>query len=154
MAYIRITKVFHFEMAHALHGYDGKCAQMHGHSYELSVTVLGEPKMNYSDPKLGMVMDFGDLKKIVSEKILSKWDHALMLSSKGGEIDSKTKALLERVIYVDFQPTSENMVSYIAEKLIEALPEGVRLHSLKLMETSSSYAEWFASDNPDQRSER
>ena len=54
-------------MAHVLEGYDGLCANMHGHSYILSVTVIGKPIEQTGNPKLGMVMDFGDLKKIVKK---------------------------------------------------------------------------------------
>jgi len=66
-ALIRITKEFKFEMAHALKGYDGPCKNIHGHSYELMVTILGYPVVDESSPKLGMVMDFGDLKKNCQE---------------------------------------------------------------------------------------
>ena len=62
---IRVTKVFNFEMAHALQGYDGLCSNIHGHSYELSVTIKGSPEENTASPKLGMVMDFSVLKKIL-----------------------------------------------------------------------------------------
>ncbi|HQQ12325.1 MAG TPA: 6-carboxytetrahydropterin synthase, partial [Bacteroidales bacterium] len=65
MSKIRITKEFKFEMAHALLGYDGPCRNVHGHSYELIVTVIGEPIAETGHVKLGMVMDFGDLKRIV-----------------------------------------------------------------------------------------
>nr|MDA3906383.1 6-carboxytetrahydropterin synthase [Bacteroidales bacterium] len=62
MTKIRLTKEFKFETAHALKGYDGLCKHIHGHSYELLVTVIGEPLEDQNSPKLGMVMDFGDLK--------------------------------------------------------------------------------------------
>ena len=65
MATIRVTKSFTFEMAHALWNYDGPCRNIHGHSYELLVTISGHPITDENSPKLGMVMDFGDLKKIV-----------------------------------------------------------------------------------------
>ena len=67
MSKIRITKEFSFETGHALYGYDGKCRNVHGHSYHLSVTVIGNPITDSSHVKLGMVIDFGDLKKIVKE---------------------------------------------------------------------------------------
>ena len=67
---IRITKEFKFEMAHALMGYDGLCRNIHGHSYGLNVTVAGYPIDEEGHPKLGMVMDFGDLKKIVRKAIV------------------------------------------------------------------------------------
>ena len=67
---IRITKHFDFETAHALYGYDGKCKNIHGHSYHLHVTVIGIPIDDDQDPKNGMVMDFGDLKVIVKNEII------------------------------------------------------------------------------------
>ena len=56
-----LTKIFHFEAAHALMGYDGRCRNIHGHSYEMRVTIKGMPLMDENNPKYGMVMDFGDL---------------------------------------------------------------------------------------------
>ena len=65
MAKIRLTKIFHFDTGHALAGYDGKCRNVHGHSYTLEVTVAGEPIQDPNHVKFGMVIDFGDLKNIV-----------------------------------------------------------------------------------------
>ena len=79
MSKIRITREFSFEGAHALGGYDGKCCHIHGHSYRLAVTVTGEPVVEENSPKKGMVMDFTDLKKIVGDNIIDKFDHALVM---------------------------------------------------------------------------
>ena len=62
---IRITKEFDFEAAHALDGYNGKCKDIHGHSYHLKLTFIGSPKSNLRLSDCGMVVDFGDIKKIV-----------------------------------------------------------------------------------------
>ena len=70
MSTIRITKRFSFETGHALYGYDGKCRNVHGHSYKLFVTVIGHPISDTTHVKLGMVIDFSDLKVIVKNKIL------------------------------------------------------------------------------------
>ena len=70
MSKIRITKQFNFETGHALYGYDGKCKNVHGHSYKLSVTVIGEPITDSNNVKFGMVIDFTDLKKIIKNYIL------------------------------------------------------------------------------------
>lgn len=150
MAAIRVTKEFTFEMAHALLGYDGSCKFVHGHSYGLSVTVIGNPIANTADPKLGMVIDFGDLKKIVKETVVDTFDHALVLNSKTPhEHFKESKELFDKLIVVDFQPTSENLVADFANKISEKLPDSMRLFSLRLRETGTSYAEWFASDNAD-----
>ncbi len=67
MTHIRITKQFSFETGHALYGYDGKCKNVHGHSYRLDVTVIGSPITDSSNVKYGMVIDFSDLKIIAKE---------------------------------------------------------------------------------------
>ena len=79
MAIIRLTKEFSFESAHALDGYDGLCREIHGHSYRLFVTIKGEPVSEESNPKLGMVMDFGDLKRIVNGEIIDRLDHSFVM---------------------------------------------------------------------------
>ncbi|MEN9929247.1 MAG: hypothetical protein RLZZ231_1168 [Bacteroidota bacterium] len=149
MSTIRITKQFNFETGHALYGYDGKCKNVHGHSYKLSVTVIGQPITDVSNVKYGMVIDFSDLKKIVTEEIVDQFDHATVFNQNTPHIEL-AKELSSRghhVILVDYQPTSENMVIDFAKKIIDRLPSQIQLHSLKLQETDSSFAEWYAADN-------
>jgi len=149
MSKIRITKQFSFETGHALYGYDGKCRNVHGHSYKLSVTVIGTPISDTDNVKYGMVIDFGDLKKIVKEEIVDTFDHATVFNKNTPHVEL-AKELSNRghdVILVDYQPTSENMVIDFAKKLKARLPNTISLHSLKLQETETSFAEWFASDN-------
>ena len=149
MSTIRITKLFSFETGHALYGYDGKCRNVHGHSYKLSVTVIGTPITDTNNVKLGMVIDFGDLKTIVKEDIVDKFDHATVFNKNTPHVELADE-LSKRghsVILVDYQPTSENMIIDFAEKIKNRLPENIKLHSLRLQETETSYAEWHASDN-------
>ena len=149
MSNIRITKQFSFETGHALYGYDGKCKNVHGHSYKLSVTVIGKPIVDRSNVKFGMVIDFTDLKKIVKEEIVAQFDHATVFNETTPHIElaKELKTRGHHVILVDYQPTSENMVIDFAQRIKNRLPEGIALFSLKLQETDSSFAEWFASDN-------
>jgi 6-pyruvoyltetrahydropterin/6-carboxytetrahydropterin synthase len=147
MAIIRVTKEFTFEMAHALLGYDGSCKYVHGHSYGLSVTVIGHPVNDETNPKLGMVIDFGDLKKIVRETVVDIFDHALVLNCKTPHDHfNESKDLFDKLILVDYQPTSENLVTDFAERISGKLPDHIELFSLRLRETASSYADWFATD--------
>lgn len=147
MAIVRVTKIFRFEMAHALWGYDGLCKNIHGHSYVLKVTVSGTPIEDQSDKKLGMVIDFGDLKRVVNKHIVDVFDHSLILNEKA-PVDKFTdmNEMFDRKTWFDFQPTAENLVIYFAGILQEHLPSGVPLHSIRLYETVNSYAEWFAED--------
>lgn len=148
MAIIRLTKEFSFEAAHALGGYDGPCREIHGHSYRLFVTIKGTPSTDPKNPKQGMVMDFGVLKKIVNEEIISRFDHALVLRTTADERLRRVLAeQFDNVVTVEYQPTCENMLDDFAHRLMKRLPEGVTLHSLRLHETASSYAEWYAEDN-------
>jgi len=146
---IRVTKEFSFEMAHALWQYDGPCRNVHGHSYRLFVTIAGVPVAEVGNPKNGMVMDFTDLKSIVRDKIVNVFDHTVVVSrSFGREKTDIFEKLFGNTVLVDYQPTCENLVSDFAERIIPLLPAGVKLHNLRLFETATSYAEWFAEDNP------
>lgn len=149
MPIIRLTKEFSFEAAHMLEGYDGLCREIHGHSYRLFVTVKGEPREDARDPKLGMVMDFGQLKRIVNEQIVERLDHSFTMRDTpiAHTIIEQLGGRFAKVVLTPYQPTCENMLGDFAERLKAALPEGVSLYSLRLHETASSYAEWFASDN-------
>ena len=147
MAIIRVTKKFTFEMAHALWNYDGSCRNIHGHSYKLYVTVSGVPINDDDDPKNGMVLDFGDIKNLVRHTIINEFDHALMISENVDIDFFKRSKIVTKLKVMKFQPTCENLLIYIAEILREELPEQVKLFSLKLRETNSSYAEWYAEDN-------
>ncbi|PHR97769.1 MAG: 6-carboxytetrahydropterin synthase QueD [Leeuwenhoekiella sp.] len=149
MSNIRITKQFSFETGHALYGYDGKCRNVHGHSYKLSVTVIGTPISQSENVKFGMVIDFGDLKKIVKNEIVDVFDHATVFNKNTPHVEL-AKELSDRghnVLLVDYQPTSEMMVIDFAQKIQKHLPENIKLFSLKLQETDTSFAEWYASDN-------
>ena len=149
MSIIRITKQFNFETGHALYGYDGKCKNVHGHSYKLSVTVSGKPISDSTNVKFGMVIDFSDLKKIVNEEIVDIFDHATVFNKNTPHVEL-AKELIDRghhVLLADYQPTSEMMVLDFANKIKTRLPEGISLFALKLRETETSFAEWHAADN-------
>ena len=149
MPNIRITKKFRFEAAHALYAYDGKCKNIHGHNYNLFVTVIGVPVTDNSNVKGGMVMDFGDLKKIVNSEIIEKFDHSVIFNNNSPhkELAKNLANDGHKVVMANYQPTIEEMVIDFATKISSKLPDYVSLHSLKLEETETSYSEWFAADN-------
>ena len=133
-------------MAHTLWGYDGKCRNIHGHNYKLFVTVEGQPNTDAKlggaaflphNPKQGMVMDFGDIKHLVEKHIIDVFDHSFVVP----EGSPYSKLTDTKLITVPYQPTCENLLMDFASRLDGKLPEGVRLYSLRLHETDSSYAE-------------
>ncbi|MFY7666743.1 6-pyruvoyl trahydropterin synthase family protein [Flavobacterium sp.] len=148
MSKIRITKQFNFETGHALYGYDGKCKNVHGHSYKLSVTVIGVPIADPNNVKFGMVIDFSDLKRIVKEEIVDQFDHATVFNKNTPHVELAAELIQRQhhVLLVDYQPTSENMVIDFAARIKARLPQNIELHSLKLQETGTSFAEWHAAD--------
>lgn len=101
-----LARDFYFEAAHHLDNYDGKCKNVHGHSYKLQVTISGQPRRN------GMIIDFAELKSIVIDQVIKPFDH------------SDINLLIK-------QPTVENLCVFIWEKLHDKLP----LYEVKIWET-------------------
>jgi len=112
---LTVSKTFRFEAAHKLIGYDGDCANLHGHSYVLEIQVKGEVD------EQGFVMDFKELKHFVQTKVIDLLDHVY----------------LNDIIK---NPTAENIVIWIVRKLQQDL----MIHKVRLWETVDSYCEWGA----------
>ncbi|HMU10578.1 MAG TPA: 6-carboxytetrahydropterin synthase [Ferruginibacter sp.] len=140
---LNLTKIFHFEMAHAIYGYAGTCKNIHGHSYELHVTVSSVEVRDTYLPAPGFVLDFKEIKKIVSNTVIGKFDHKILLSSSFVSANP-CFASLENLVLFEVEPTAENMLIYIQSVLGSQLPGNTRLEHLKLYETKDSYAEWKA----------
>ena len=143
---IRVTKEFDFEAAHALDGYAGKCQDIHGHNYHLKLTFLGEPVKDKRLSTSGMVIDFGEIKDFLNQKIKPLFDHRLILRNDSRFIGLEKKN--ERIRYVDYQPTTENMLLEIVEIVSDGFEKNNNavLCSAFLRETPSSYVEWHKED--------
>jgi len=143
---ISVTKIFNFEMAHALYNYEGPCANIHGHSYILHVTVKSTTGGKNELTPPGFIIDFKELKEVVNTKVISLLDHKLVLSFEYmNSLESHTS--FKNLFLFGTEPTAENLILFISKELIASLPPEVALHSLKLFETGNSYAEWI-NDTP------
>jgi len=122
---IKVTKSFTFDAAHFLPNHKGKCASMHGHTYRLEVTVVRENgKLMNEGSDEGMVVDFYDLKAIVTTEVIDKMDHKVL-----NEV-------------LPFRTTAENMAAHIFGVLTDKLQSsGVIVEKIKLWETPDSYVE-------------
>jgi len=136
---ITVTKRFDFAMAHRLSDYKGKCEHLHGHNYQLEVTVGGD-----SLNEQGMVIDFGELKKIVNENVVELFDHRTLLKKGDKKNEAIGKALKGEldICWVDYNPTAENMLNDIFARLEGPLfALSCFIMTIRLYETESSYAE-------------
>jgi 6-pyruvoyltetrahydropterin/6-carboxytetrahydropterin synthase len=138
---LRLTKIFHFETAHALYGYEGACSYIHGHSYTLHVTIANQQGNDDYIPSPGIILDFKELKQMVTTAVISHFDHRLLLSEQ--YIKANVVLATDNNIFVmEAEPSAENMLIFIRGALEKVLPVGIRLAALKLFETADSYAEW------------
>lgn len=146
MSNLLVCKSFSLDFAHALDGYDGLCKNIHGHTYHLSVSILGKISDLEKDVKIGMVVDFSILKNIINKRIISLFDHSLVLngtSEKHVHYSNELKNDFERIILLDRQPTCENLLLDFKKRIENDLRENnLLLYQIKLQETPSSYAEW------------
>lgn len=160
---MKITKRFEFSYAHLLPAHQGKCRRLHGHNAILEVTVEGNVQTGHSEE--GMVIDFGDLRTIVNEEIVDKWDHRFL--AKGDEwpikvakmvADARTFAqdiipfklakllqpllndddFQEQFVEVGVRTTAEELARYCFQVISPRL--GVQLVSAKFYETPDSWA--------------
>lgn len=138
---LRVTKIFHFEMAHAIHGYAGPCKNIHGHTYELHVSVSSDSQAAAYLPGNGFVIDFKDIKKLVRESVIKKLDHSLVLSNHF-LAENPALSALENLVVFEWEPTAENLLHFIKLVLTRVLPDTIKLASLQLFETKDSYATW------------
>ena len=96
-----------------------------------------------------MVIDFSILKEIVKNQIVVPFDHSTVLNinSPHVEIANELEKRGHKIVRVNYQPTCELMIQDFAKKIKKNLPKKIKLFSLKLKETDSSFAEWYSSDN-------
>ncbi|WP_301098573.1 6-carboxytetrahydropterin synthase QueD [Otariodibacter sp.] len=136
----KIAKEFSFDMAHMLDGHDGKCKNLHGHTYKLQVEISGD--LYVEGPKSGMVMDYADLKASVNEHILNHMDHAFIYDSTN-ERESQVATLLNdlnsKTFAIPYRTTAENMAKYMFDTLKTA---GLPVSLIRLWETPTSYCEY------------
>ena len=136
----KIAKEFSFDMAHMLDGHDGKCKNLHGHTYTLQVEISGE--LHAEGAKSGMVMDYSDLKAIVKAHILDNMDHAFiydLTSEKECKVASLLNTLDSKTFGISARTTAEQMAKYIFDTLTDV---GLPVSLIRLWETPTSYCEY------------
>ncbi|WP_273397797.1 6-carboxytetrahydropterin synthase QueD [Actinobacillus porcinus] len=135
----KVSKEFSFDMAHILDGHDGKCQNLHGHTYKLQVEVSGD--LVAEGAKKGMVVDFTDVKRIVKETILDPMDHAFIYdttSERECKIASLLNELNSKTFGIPVRTTAEEMARFMFNRLKDQLP----ISAIRLWETPTSFCEY------------
>jgi 6-pyruvoyltetrahydropterin/6-carboxytetrahydropterin synthase len=132
-------------MAHAIHGYQGACKNIHGHSYELHVTLGTSTVQKKYIPSPGFIIDFKQIKNLVNIAIIEKFDHSMILS-EAYLLDHPTNNINDNLIIWEVEPSAENILLYMQEVLNSKLPNDIKVLQIKLYETKDSFAEWIADD--------
>ena len=126
-----------FDSAHFLAGYEGKCANIHGHRWKIEAEFSGAELVSSGD-KRGMLIDFGDIKSAV-RALADSFDHALIYEEES--LRAETVAALNaenfRLIAVPFRPTAENFAKYFYGRLRE---QGLPVSSVAVYETPENCA--------------
>lgn len=121
-----ISAFGHFDAAHFLRGYPGKCANIHGHRWKVEITLQGE-KLD----ELGILIDFMDVKSMLKE-VMELFDH---------------KMINEVRPFDSLNPTAENIARFIYERMADKLRDqtgsNVWITKVKVWESDAASATYF-----------
>ncbi len=132
---MKIAKEFTWEMGHRLPAHDGKCKNLHGHSYKMLVEFTGTIEPD------GMVLDYYNVKEIIGP-LVDELDHAFFVNSSDKPLIAALESLNSNHVVVDFEATAENLCGYFLEKIKNAnLPKNISAIKVRVFETATSYAE-------------
>jgi 6-pyruvoyltetrahydropterin/6-carboxytetrahydropterin synthase len=132
---MKIAKEFKWEMGHRLPFHEGKCRNLHGHSYRCIIELTGKPDKN------GMLLDYYELKKIV-DPIIDKMDHSFMVYEMDKELIEVLDKLGSNKLVVNFESTAENICLYLLSEIKNSsFPVNVEAVKVRVLETDNTYAE-------------
>ncbi|MBQ7739364.1 MAG: 6-carboxytetrahydropterin synthase [Desulfovibrionaceae bacterium] len=141
---ITVTKKHTISSAHRLYDYNGQCERLHGHNYQIVITLTA-PSLNH----LGMIIDFADIKSILIRSLEEIWDHKTLLYEKDPLCDKLAQILDDGSVHpCSFNPTAENMAKYLGEEFFPkiiadkiTIPD-LKITSVTVFETENNLATW------------
>lgn len=144
---VTITKTIEWDMGHRVPNHKSKCRNLHGHRYRMELTLAGEINATSGDSSEGMVFDFGDIKRLMTEKIHDVLDHGFMIYERDEILVRFFDSVKEqnfRMLQVPFIPTAENIARWCYVQLADSFPGAVGIVSVRIYETPNSWAEYIA----------
>ena len=139
----KIAKEFQFDACHMLDGHNGKCHNLHGHTYRLLVEISNE--LITSGSSADMVMDYADIKSVVKQQIIDQLDHAYLYNQNNAnecQIAELLQKMQCKIFAFPCRTTAEGMSKFIFDRLSQFLPVSM----IKLWETPTSYCEYQRSE--------
>ena len=141
---LTVTKTVRFDAAHVLTNHQGMCRNLHGHTYRVDVSVRRGPATQSAEIPSDMVIDFKDLKRVIEESVVSRFDHAFIYNETS-PAESEIAAVVVkhgmRAVALPWRSTAENLARHFFAELSARIP-GVS--SVKVWETPDSSAEYRA----------
>ena len=141
---IHITKSIEWDMGHRVPNHKSKCRNPHGHRYRMELSLSGLVNRNAGASSEGMVIDFGDIKRIMMNQIHDVLDHGFMVYEKDQLLLSFFETNAEeqfKMIKVPFIPTVENISQWCYQQLNLCLPNDISIYNVRLYETPNSWAD-------------
>jgi 6-pyruvoyltetrahydropterin/6-carboxytetrahydropterin synthase len=143
---MRITRRLEFDAGHRIPNHDSQCRHLHGHRYAIEVTVSGDVIVADSDPQQGMVADFGSIKALVQQHIVTPWDHAFLAYAKDDAVIEFLGSLPDhRTVIFDAPPTAEHLATTALRKLTTAFGSvygaRLRVEQVRIYETPNCWAD-------------
>lgn len=146
---MEITRRLEFDAGHRIPNHAGHCRHIHGHRYVIEVTLLGDVLNHQGYADDGMVLDFGDIKKLTNELIVSKWDHAFLVAKEDQSLVNFLGSIPDhKTVILEVIPTVENLAQTafsILEPVFKNNFSGrLNLSRLRLYETPNCWADVYA----------
>ncbi len=152
MQRLTITRRLEFDAGHRIPNHGGQCRHLHGHRYTLELTVLGPVHPFRGQVDDGMVIDFGDIKRIALTYLVEPWDHAFLVAKQDKILLEFLKSLPNhKTVVLDDVPTVENLVKFafdiLAPIFVSETKGQLALHSVRLYETPNCWADYRVEGN-------
>lgn len=143
---MRITRRLEFDAGHRIPDHRSQCRHLHGHRYAMEITLSGDVIEQNGDPANGMVMDFGDIKTIAMQEVVSEWDHAFLVFTGDTAVRTFLDSMPDhKTVVLDVVPTAENLASaafrILAPKYTHAYGNNLKLERVRLYETPNCWAD-------------
>ena len=143
---ISITRRLEFDSGHRIPNHDGQCRHLHGHRYAIEVTLTGEVANHPGKADDGMVLDFGDIKKLTNQYVVDLWDHAFLVAKEDESLVAFLSTLPNhKTVIMEHVPTVENLATaafVILKPVFNKAFEGrLELSCIRLYETPNCWAD-------------